>query len=258
MKKFYALQSILVISLVVVSAGQGLAQCTLDQNQPLTDGGTSERNLPGYYDGQTFTAGITGVLCEIDLMMFNTMTGTGILNVYSGSGISGALLTTENVTVVVPTGQVWQNWILTNPPSVTAGSTYTFQFVPIQGGGLPDPYGVNVKTGNVYTAGYDLTFQEFDLTFRTHVDGMATVIENEEANREVAIYPNPSNGKFAVRGSSTSAKLSVRNVVGQEVYRAIVEAHEVNTIDISGAPKGLYILSLDGEDFHHVVRIVVE
>jgi hypothetical protein len=47
-------------------------------------------------------------------------------------------------------------------------------------------------------------------------------------------------------------------VVGQEVYRAIVEAHEVNTIDISGAPKGLYILSLDGEDFHHVVRIVVE
>ncbi|HET6991211.1 MAG TPA: hypothetical protein VFJ43_07810, partial [Bacteroidia bacterium] len=61
------------------------AQCTLDQNQPMNNGGTSERNLPGYYDWQSFTAGISGALCEVDVLYCNTnvhLAGSGILKIY--------------------------------------------------------------------------------------------------------------------------------------------------------------------------------
>jgi hypothetical protein len=171
--------------------------CMLDQNQPLTDGGTSERNLPGYYDGQTFIAGSDGLLCEFDLMMFNSMAGTGVMNIYAGNGITGSLLTTQIVNVYVPSGQVWQQWNINSPPIVKKDSVYTFQFVPIQGGGLPDPYGVNILGSNAYAGGYDLTFPQFDMTFKTYID--ATTGINENAPSLFSIYPNPANNCIAIQ-----------------------------------------------------------
>jgi hypothetical protein len=70
-----------------------MAQCeTPDQSQLVYNGGMSARNLPQYSEWQDFTAGVTGTLCQIDIGYFNPMTGTGILNIYSGSGTGGALL----------------------------------------------------------------------------------------------------------------------------------------------------------------------
>lgn len=97
------IQLFLVVLFVSLQIGAN-GQCPIDQSQLLTNGGVSARNLPGYYEGQTFTAGATGLLCEIDLLMTNTMTGTGTLNIFSGSGISGTLLATESVNVNVPSG----------------------------------------------------------------------------------------------------------------------------------------------------------
>lgn len=158
------------------------AQCNLDQSQLLTNGGRSARNLPGAYEGQSFTVGFSGNLCKIEMLMFNYMSGTGTLKIYAGSGISGTLLTSQIVSVYVPSGSVWQQWTIASPPPVTSGSTYTFQFIPTQGGGLPDPYGVNVNTGNVYSGGYDITNPTGDLAFKVHVDDLCSISASISAN----------------------------------------------------------------------------
>ncbi len=211
------IQLFLVVLFVSLQIGAN-GQCPIDQSQLLTNGGVSARNLPGYYEGQTFTAGATGLLCEIDLLMTNTMTGTGTLNIFSGSGISGTLLATESVNVNVPSGSVWQYWTISSPPSITSGSVYTFQFIPIQGGGLPDPYLIDLRDSNVYSGGYHLAFPQFDLTFRTYVNSPTSIIDIQTENNFV-VYPNPFSSSTTLQTDNffNDATLTVYNSVGQQV-----------------------------------------
>jgi hypothetical protein len=241
---------LLTVSLFTFAGAKTLpAQCIVDQQQELTNGGTSERNLPGYYDGQTFTAGATGLLCEVDVMMFNTMTGTATLNIYSGNGITGTLLATQPVSINVPAGQVWQQWNLAAPPSVTQNSVYTFQFIPVQGGGLPDPYGVNVQGADVYAGGYDLTFTSFDMTFRTYVDVTTGMNELPEEN-SFAVYPNPNNSKFEIRNSKSEIQsVEIFNLFGQKVFSDENLSCESCIIN-SALPSGIYFVKIySGENF---------
>lgn len=124
--------------------------CNLDQQQLSYNCGTSARNLAGYSVFQTFTAGITGTLCQLDIGFFNPMTGTGTLNIYSGAGVTGTLLQTQTVTVS-GTGNFFASFSVSAP--VTSGQVYTFQFIPILGGGLPDPYGVQCTMPSAYPGG---------------------------------------------------------------------------------------------------------
>src|SRR4051812_38415983 len=94
--------ALVVLAFLVLSNPNAIAQCSPDQSQPLNNGGTSERNLPGYYDWQSFTAGISGGLCEVVVMYCNSniiLAGSGIINVYDGTGIGGTMLSTDTVMV---------------------------------------------------------------------------------------------------------------------------------------------------------------
>lgn len=257
MKTIKITLSVITFSVLVGWNNNATAQCTVDQSQLLTDAGTSERNLPGYYEGQTFTAGVSGSLCEVDLLMFNTMTGTGILNIYSGSGVGGLLLSTDTVNVNVPTGQVWQYWTLSKPPAVINGSVYTFQFVPIQGGGLPDPYGINCQDANPYSGGYDLSLPTFDLAFRTYVD-ITTGIKNSTLENNFVIYPNPNSGTFTIQVNSEKLKVNseveIYNVLGEKIQTSSFPADIAGRIysyqiNLGAQPNGVYfyrVLNKDG------------
>ena len=142
------------------------AQQVLDQSQTRYNGGTSARTLPGYHEWQSFTAGMTGTLSEVDMGFFaginasggTQMSGVGTLNIYAGNGTGGTLLQSEAVNVWAQSSAsyapvCWNLWT-TNVNSV-AGQMYTFDFTP--GAGIPDPYGVCVGTidnGGVFTAPY--------------------------------------------------------------------------------------------------------
>jgi hypothetical protein len=156
---------------------KSLAQ-TLDQNQPTWNGGTSERNLPGYYEWQSFTAGLNGYLCRIDLMFCNTnvkVNGTGTLKVYTGQGTAGTLLLTQSVsangTAYNFNQPFWQSWNLNTTPAITTGSLYTFQFIPTQGGGLTDPYLIQINIPSIYSNGQNYNLGTLgDCAFKTYVN----------------------------------------------------------------------------------------
>ena len=146
----------------------------LDQQQLLYNGGTSARTLPGYTVWQSFTAGITGTLTQIDMGFFVEMTGSGQLQILAGDGTSGQVLQTLTVPVhAVATGITFNSWTVSVP--VQAGSVYTFNFTP-NAATLPDPYGVAIGTGNPYPGGVmglndpsGSYRTDFDLVFRTYV-----------------------------------------------------------------------------------------
>jgi hypothetical protein len=139
----------IVISLFVSSSNTE-AQAVLDQSQLIYNGGLSARNIVGYVEGQSFMAGISGTLTEIDIGFFGDINGVGILNIYSGEGFNGPLLQTENVDVVCSNRDTIMHFAAS--VKVVAGQTYTFGFDP--GVGIPDPYGMQVGYLTPYTSGH--------------------------------------------------------------------------------------------------------
>src|SRR5262249_54228646 len=97
----FANQCRVVIAFLTVCHCFGTArgQVVLDQQQLTYNGGMSARTLPGYTVWQSFTAGASGTLVEIDMGFFNSMAGDGRLRIYSGEGTTGALLQTLSVSV---------------------------------------------------------------------------------------------------------------------------------------------------------------
>jgi hypothetical protein len=168
---------LLLITTIVLSAIASPAKAdTIDQQQLFYDGGISARTLPGYTVWQSFTAGLTGTLTEIDMGFFNDMSGDGTLRIYSGQGTSGAILETLSVPVVGITQPsfTWNNWSVN--VAIQVGLQYTFELTP-NSVTLPDPYGVAFGTADPYAGGvaglndpsgtYPLA--DWDLVFQTRV-----------------------------------------------------------------------------------------
>ena len=234
----------------LLSTGNAFAQCTLDQNQPQWNGGTSERNLPGYYDWQSFTAGVTGVLCEVDVMFCNSNTqlsGTGTLNIYSGVGNGGTLLTTQTVTVNGTAYNLntpfWQVFSINAPPAIVSGQSYTWEFVPTQSGGLPDPYLIQVNIPDVYAGGVSYNFGTGgDITFRTYAD-MSTGMKPLQPANAISLFPNPAENfvNVLVNASVIGEVYAICDLTGRIVQSGQLTA-ENSVIDVSGLTDGVYFL----------------
>ncbi len=151
---------------------------TADQSQLVEHGSMSAHAMPGYSTWQSFTAGKTGRLIEINAGFFSgyfatPLHGQGRLLVREGSGVGGVVLSDSIVTVDAPASgaRSFSHWVVDVP--VTAGAQYTFQFIPLSG--VNNPYGVALGI-NPYAGGslgitdpggvYDT---EFDWVFRTYV-----------------------------------------------------------------------------------------
>jgi len=144
----------------------------IDQEQTNYNGGMSALTGADRSEFQTFVAGITGTLVQIDMGFFNYINGVGVVNLFSGNGITGTLLDSQTVTVNCPSG----NCMISFPENtqIITGNAYTFQFVP--GAGMPYPYGVQVQNPGTYNNG-ELFITDpsgtyptgMDMVFATHV-----------------------------------------------------------------------------------------
>ena len=71
---------------------------------------------------------------------------------------------------------------------------------------------------------------------------------------DLAVYPNPVAGSFALAGLAGPADLTVRNTLGDNVLHQQVAAGEA--VDISALPAGLYLLDIRTANAHTVRKMV--
>lgn len=232
-------------------AGSAYAQCSPDQVQDQWNGGTSERNLPGYSEWQSFTAGEDGALCQVDLLFCNSddiLNGSGTLNIYQGEGLSGPLLATQSVivngTAYTMNQPFWQAWTVNTPPLVESDALYTFQFVPAQNGGLPDPYLIQIYLPSIYPGGINANLgAQGDCTFRTYVgSGSTAVPEAARVSGPLRVFPVPADGSITVEAPGVGgADVVVLDAAGTVVLRQRLSAPR-GTLAIEALPPGLYVL----------------
>jgi gliding motility-associated-like protein len=158
---------------LVIIAGTGLrswSQCAQVLDQQLTP---FNNGTWGGTQWQSFTAGVTGKLTQIDLYKNGCETYSFNLNIYSGTGTGGALLYTN--TYSWNTCSVWINNTIPfgTAPILTAGFIYTYELVMISSSS-GSPLGFLSHDGNLYAGGtyYSSAYgsqPSWDMDFRTYI-----------------------------------------------------------------------------------------
>ena len=188
MKKTNIVNLMIVMPLLLVSFSASAAiidqsQLTYDIGIPFeipTSPGPNVSNIP---TGQSFTAGITGLLTQIDIYANGQYLGMNDLTmeIRSGDGLGGTILGSLTQTVgPIPGGPGLSGIILNIDTTslgvnVVSGSSYTFLFTNITGSGDLYTRGVLGSRVNPYSGGrsYNPTAYgdtvDWDYAFQTHV-----------------------------------------------------------------------------------------
>jgi hypothetical protein len=245
--------TILVTILLAFGNHALTAQCSLIDQQNLGyNGGMSARNLAGYSEWQSFQVTESGMLCKIDVGLFNFMNGTGIFRVYEGIGTAGSILS-EDTVLISGDGNFFFPFDVYIP--VTAGSNYTFHLIPILGGGLPDPYGVQVQNPGSYSAGEMYIVDPsgsyptgFDMIFKTYLE-INTGMENLDKSQNLFIYPNPSNGIIQVdfREIDSIKSIEIIDVQGKLLRQLSTYKSPQIKLYCQDIPAGFYLVRIKTE-----------
>ena len=89
------------------------------------------------------------------------------------------------------------------------------------------------------------------------------VEDQDEANAEFSVSPNPNNGLFNVNVTSKVAAtytMSVRNMLGQVVYNdnLSVSGSKTQALDLTNVEKGIYFVTLENGSERLVKKVIVK
>jgi hypothetical protein len=173
------------LTLALLAGMRADASAAVDQSQLSSNFTAALQGGPNGPTGQSFTAGVTGRLSEVDLYTRgNIANGSNNVNweVRAGNGAGGTILGSSSSTFP-PLTFDFANDVATLAfdtgglnINLTAGSTYTFLITSVGGSGdLPTrgvlaQHGTNPYAGGrAYEGAYPGDFPNNDLGFRTHV-----------------------------------------------------------------------------------------
>ena len=81
------------------------------------------------------------------------------------------------------------------------------------------------------------------------LDMNATSVNQVQANVDITLFPNPTDGDFTIRAAQPIKRISIINTVGQVVYQSTVaDLNEVRCTIPSGESKLLWVV-IEGNDF---------
>ena len=96
-----------------------------------------------------------------------------------------------------------------------------------------------------------------------HFDGPEGIGDPQNGQFDLAIYPNPSTGLFALRVNGSDAQET--SVIITDMHGKVILQHiwtssstQVEQIDMSGYPKGFYLVKIQTEKESRVRKLVIE
>lgn len=202
--RFITLSVCTALASLLLLSGPAAAAPVIDQQS--TGSGTAISSSEATSQtGQTFTAGLTGLLTRIDVsdLVRATMTGTLTLNVFntaSGLPVGSTIASQAIPNSAVPSSAGQVSFVFNSPTSIIAGRTYAFALVPQSGVvnyGVVDPG--NYVGGEAIQGGPSgwVTYGSPgpDLLFTTYVDtGDETVAASAAPAPVLQQFGKPASG----------------------------------------------------------------
>lgn len=102
---------------------------------------------------------------------------------------------------------------------------------------------------------YALTAAEVTQLFNAGV----SAIDKINSLQQIAIFPNPSNGRFSISFEQPKdVQLTVYGLLGEELYTNSIIATDNQAVDLSFLPNGIYLLKLESETGVYAQKVVVQ
>ncbi len=124
--------------------------------------------------------------------------------------------------------------------SLTQAGCYRIRLLDSGGDGLvgSSVYGFSDVNGNMLLSGGPSTHIGFGISYELYCDGTVSVAS--QASEQVAILPNPSNGRFELMVGEGAWQVEVFDVTGRKVYQN--DQFTQGEIHLEGNGKGVYFL----------------
>ena len=160
---------------------------------------------------------------------------------YGGKGylLSGQGETHQNL----PTGEFWEYDPIANDWT---------ELTAHPGGGRWAPGSFVINGGVYFMCGESNSGNEKDL-MRYQIEGFAT--QENVANMELTIYPNPADNQFVVSGLETTANVRVLDMNGKSCWEKQVQPNDL--IDVSGLSMGVYSCLIEIGNEQRVEKLVI-
>ena len=101
-------------------------------------------------------------------------------------------------------------------------------------------------------------FAELNLGAVAILAGLNTSSVEENANTNLALYPNPVKGQLKLFSMEGLNSVKIYNNLGQQIFSEALNGTETFTLDVSGFHKGLYVVSVTTAHGMMSKTIVVE
>jgi endo-1,3(4)-beta-glucanase len=76
----------------------------------------------------------------------------------------------------------------------------------------------------------------------------------------IVMYPNPTNGKFKIAGSSKDiSKIEIYNLLGEKMHSSTTANPKTSVeIDLSAFAKGMYLVKIYAGENYYTGTVIVE
>ena len=75
-----------------------------------------------------------------------------------------------------------------------------------------------------------------------------------------AIYPNPTNGNFNIKTvvDLGDVRISIKDINGRNVYTQNVTLNDTVSINAEGLNSGIYLVQIEGDNYTHTAKLIIE
>ncbi|ARV05993.1 hypothetical protein BTO04_04430 [Polaribacter sp. SA4-10] len=193
--------------------------------------------------GQGFTAECDGYLEYVELFSAEAgVVSAGTLNIYSGNGVSGTPIHTqqyEEITISQIGDPI--RITLTGNLALSKNSQYTFEF-PVDNvsvyGGINDEY-----SGGSIWQNTNTEYPDHDFSFTVAISETSLSINEYNEDATTFIFPNPAESFIKIYNLIKPQYYKIYNMLGKEVSSGIITDNE--NINIENLTSGVYFLKLE-------------
>lgn len=232
---------------------------TVSVNSPSICSGTSATLSAS--GASTFTwspnIGITATVTTPTLTSTTNYTVTGTI----ANGCTGTAISTVTVKPLPATPTITQSNDTLYSSVIIAGASYEWYKAGVLQATTTTAY-YKFSSGGIYTV--KIINNGCASAMSANFNAVLTAVLSKKLNVDFVIFPNPNNGQFEIRITSRVNKtyrLSLLNTIGQEISSEELDirvGYNTKLIQFFGLEKGMYFLSISGDDGIAVQNIMIQ
>jgi hypothetical protein len=90
------------------------------------------------------------------------------------------------------------------------------------------------------------------------INPFTTLSKEKESHDIISISPNPTNSTIQISNTQNISNISIKNILGSEIYNQKLNNQSSKIIDLSAQPSGVYFVTLQNSNEVFTTKIIKE